>query len=79
MDGNPTWFPAFKNLFRKNDVYENYEAQTNQGAGLFFRWLWEDSKSEIYGELHYNDSKQNIRDLKALEFKIETAEEGLYD
>ena len=63
MDGNPTWFPAFKNLFRKNDVYENYEAQTNQGAGLFFRWLWEDSKSEIYGELHYNDSKQNIRDL----------------
>jgi hypothetical protein len=63
MEGNSTWFPAFKNLFRKNDNNGDYEAQTNQGAGLFFRWLWEDSKSEIYGEFHYNDSKQNIRDL----------------
>jgi hypothetical protein len=35
MEGNPTWFPAFQNLFRKNDKYENYEAQTNQAAGYF--------------------------------------------
>jgi len=61
--GNPTWFPAFSNLFRKNDLYENYEAQTNQAAGLFFRWLWKDSKAEIYGEYHFNDAKQNLRDL----------------
>ena len=63
MLGNPTWFPAFKNLFRKNDAFENYEAQTNQAAGLFLRWLWKDSKAEIYVEYHHNDSKLNIRDL----------------
>jgi hypothetical protein len=63
MEGEPTWFPAFSNLFRKNDKYENYEAQTNQAAGLFLRWLWKDSKAEIYVDYHHNDSKQNIRDL----------------
>ena len=63
MEGNPSYFPAFKNLFRKNDKYENYEAQTNQAAGLFLRWLWKDSKAEIYAEFHHNDSKQNLRDL----------------
>ena len=63
MIGNPTWFPAFSNLFRKNDKYENYEAQTNQAAGIFLRWLWQDSKAEIYVDYNHNDSKQNIRDL----------------
>ena len=63
LEGEPTWFPAFSNLFRKNDKYENYEAQTNQAAGLFLRWLWKDSKSEIYVDYHHNDSKENIRDL----------------
>ena len=63
MEGKPTYFPAFQNLFRKNDRYENYEAQTNQAAGLFFRWLWKDSKAEIYAEFHHNDAKQNLRDL----------------
>ncbi len=63
LQGNPTYFPAFQNFFRKNDRYENYEAQTNQAAGLFFRWLWKDSKAEFYAEFHHNDSKQNIRDL----------------
>jgi len=63
MEGNPTWFPVFDNLFRKNDKYENYEAQTNEAAGVFLRWLWKDSKAEIYGEYHFNDAKQNIRDL----------------
>ena len=63
MEGSPTWFPAFANLFRKNDKYENYEAQTNQAAGVFLRWLWKDSKAEIYVDYNHNDSKQNIRDL----------------
>ena len=63
MEGNPTYFPAFQNLFRSNDKYENYEAQTNQAAGVFLRWLWKDSKAEIYAEFHHNDSKQNLRDL----------------
>jgi hypothetical protein len=63
LEGEPTWFPAFSNLFRKNDKYENYEAQTNQAAGVFLRWLWKDSNAEIYAEYHHNDSKQNIRDL----------------
>jgi len=63
MEGNPTWFPAFQNLFRGNDKYENYEAQTDQAAGVFLRWLWKDSKAEIYVDYYHNDSKQNIRDL----------------
>ena len=63
MNESPTWFPAFQNLFRKNDKNSNLEAQTNQAAGLFFRWLWKKSKAEIYAEFHHNDSKQNIRDL----------------
>tara|TARA_B100001059_G_scaffold99509_1_gene99082 strand:- start:593 stop:2239 length:1647 start_codon:yes stop_codon:yes gene_type:complete len=63
MDGNPTWFPAFLNLFRKNDKYVDYESQTNQAAGLFLRWLWKDSQAEIYVDYHHNDSKFNIRDL----------------
>ena len=45
--GNPTWFPAFRNLFRKNDTYENYEAQTNQAAGVFLRWLWKILKQKF--------------------------------
>ena len=61
--GKPSYFPAFRNLFRKNDAYENYEAQTNQAAGVFFRWLWKESQAEIYAEFHHNDSKQNLRDL----------------
>ncbi len=63
LDGKPTYFPAFQNFFRKNDKSENYEQQTNQAAGLFLKWLWQDSKAEIYAEFHHNDSKQNLRDL----------------
>ena len=61
--GKPTYFPAFKNLFRKNDKYQNYEQQTNQAAGVFVNWFWKDAKAEIYTEFHFNDSKQNMRDL----------------
>ena len=63
MDGNPTYFPIFSNLFRKNDKFPDYEAQTNQAAGLFFKWKLKESKAEVYGEFHFNDSKNNLRDL----------------
>ena len=63
LDGRPNYFPVFSNLFRKNDEYQNYEQQTDQAAGIFLKWLWKDSKAEIYAEFHHNDSKQNFRDL----------------
>ena len=63
LKGNPSYFPIFKNLFRKNDKFENYEEQTDQAAGIFLKWLWRDTKSEFYFEFYHNDSKQNIRDL----------------
>ncbi len=63
MKGSPTWFPAFSNLFRKNDSSVDYEMQTDQAAGVFLRWFWKDSKAEIYVDYHHNDSKHNIRDL----------------
>ena len=63
MKGNPTWFPVFSNLFRKNDKSVDYEMQTDQAAGVFIRWLWKDSKAEIYVDYNHNDSKQNIRDF----------------
>ena len=63
MVGKPNYLPVFGNLFRSNDLYEDYEHQTDQAAGVFFRWIWEDSKAEIYAEYHHNDSRFNLRDL----------------
>ena len=64
---NNDYFPVFENLFRKNDKYANFdgslEMSRDQAAGIFFRWIWKDSKAEIYGEFHHNDSKVNFRDL----------------
>lgn len=57
------WFPIFNNFLRKNDKIEPYEKETDQAASGFFRWVWEDSKAEIYGEFSHNDSKFNFRDL----------------
>ncbi len=57
------WFPIFSNFLRKNDKIEPYEKEIDQAAGIFFRWVWEDSKAEVYAELNYNDSKFNFRDL----------------
>ena len=57
------WFPIFNNFLRKNDKIEPYEKETDQAASLYFRWIWKDSKAEIYGEFAYNDSKFNLRDL----------------
>ncbi len=63
LEGKPNYFPVFENIFRNKDQYENYEAQTDQAGGIFFRWLSKKSALEVYGELYYNDTKQNIRDL----------------
>ena len=63
IDGKSSYFPLFRNLFRKNDIYPDFEEQTDQAAGLFFRWIWKDSKAELYAEFYYNDAKENLRDL----------------
>ena len=63
INGNITYFPVFSSLFRKDNSNVDVEKQTNEAVGIFFKWLWEDSKSEIYFEYHHNDSKMNIRDL----------------
>ena len=39
MNGSISYFPAFKNLFRKNDEYENIEAQTDQAAGNIYEMV----------------------------------------
>ena len=57
------WFPIFNNFLRKNDKVQPYEKETDQAASIFFRWVWQDSKAEIYGEFNHNDSKFNFRDL----------------
>ena len=63
FEGKPTYFPVFKNLFRKNDKYSDFEEQINQAAGFYFKWIWKDSNAEIYAEFHLNDAKQNLRDF----------------
>ncbi|MDB2354790.1 capsule assembly Wzi family protein [Flavobacteriaceae bacterium] len=64
---NRDYFPVFDGLFRKNDKYgltsDSLEGERDQGAGIFGRWVWQDAKAEIYGELNYNDAKYNLRDL----------------
>ena len=49
--------------FRKDNPLVDYEIQTNEAAGGFFKWHWKESKAEIYAEFHHNDAKQNLRDL----------------
>ena len=51
---------SFK-IYLENDS-ENYEAQTDQAAGIFLKWLWEILMLKFM-ENFINDSKQNIRDL----------------
>jgi len=63
MPGKPTYFPLFSNFFRKNDSNIPYEEQTDQAAGLFFRWYFKKSKMEIYSEFHRNDAIYNLRDF----------------
>ena len=62
---NSDYFPVFDGLFRKNDRYGLFEGsleqERDQGAGIFGRWVWQDAKAEIYGELNYNDAKYNFK------------------
>jgi hypothetical protein len=64
---NREYFPVFAVLFRDgsggNAFDYVYDAEIDQAAGIFGRWLWQDAKTEIYGELNYNDAKYNLRDL----------------
>jgi hypothetical protein len=63
LNGKTSYFPVFENLFRKKDKYVDIEGQSNEAAGLFLKWLWLDSKADFYVEFHFNDAKQNFRDL----------------
>ena len=58
------YFPAFSNLFRKNDdnVTRN-ELDRDQAAGIFGRWVWFDTNAELYFEFAKNDAAANLRDL----------------
>jgi hypothetical protein len=64
---NRDYFPVFAVLFRDgsggNAFDYVYDAEIDQAAGFFGRWVWQDAKAEIYGELNYNDAKYNLRDL----------------
>ncbi len=58
------WFPIFSNLFRNNESDEfGFELSQDQAAGLFGRWIWQDSKAEFYFEFAKNDAAANLRDL----------------
>lgn len=58
------YFPAFSNLFRKNDDnVTRTETDRDQAAGIFGRWVWYDSKAEFYFEFAKNDASINLRDL----------------
>ncbi len=67
IEKNKDYFPVFDNLLRINDKYgvssDSLEGERDQAAGLFFRWVLQESKAEIYSEFYYNDSKANFRDL----------------
>jgi hypothetical protein len=58
------YFPIFDNLFRQNEKDEfGLELQQDQAAGIFGRWVWFDSKAELYFEFAKNDAAINLRDL----------------
>ena len=64
---NRDYFPVFAVLFRDGSggsAFDyTYDQGIDQAAGFFGRWVWQDAKAEIYGELNYNDAKYNLRDL----------------
>jgi hypothetical protein len=64
---NRDYFPVFAVLFRDGSggsAFDyTYDQGIDQAAGIFGRWVWQDAKAEIYGELNYNDAKYNLRDL----------------
>ncbi|HEY9116865.1 MAG TPA: capsule assembly Wzi family protein, partial [Roseivirga sp.] len=58
------FLPIISNVFRKNDnnILIN-EFERDQAASLSARWLWYDSKAEVYFEFAKNDAAFNLRDL----------------
>ncbi len=63
ISGNRSYFPVFDKLFRSNNSNVDYEMQTNEAGGFYFKWFWPNSNAEIYSEIHFNDSRFNFRDL----------------
>ena len=60
---NKDYFPVLSNLFRQNDRVAFNEGARDQAAGIFGRWIWFDSKAELYFEFAKNDAALNLRDL----------------
>ena len=58
IEQSKSYFPVFGNLLTSGD-----KIQGNNALGGFFRWLWSDANTEVYGEFYSNDSKANFRDL----------------
>jgi hypothetical protein len=59
-----SYLPIFQNIFRQNDKEEfGFNLEQDQAASLFGRWIWYDSKAEIYFEFGKNDASINLRDL----------------
>lgn len=58
------YFPAFSALFRQNNKNEfSTELLQDEAAGVFARWIWFDSRAELYFEFAKNDAAVNLRDL----------------
>jgi hypothetical protein len=63
MDQLPGYFPLFSNLFKQSADLADTNGQIDEAAGLFFKWLWKKTSTELYGEFYFNDAKVNLRDL----------------
>ncbi|KYG82590.1 capsule assembly Wzi family protein [Roseivirga echinicomitans] len=58
------YFPAVSGIFRGKDPNEfGSELRQDEAASLFGRWVWFDSKAEVYFEFGKNDAAINLRDL----------------
>jgi hypothetical protein len=58
---NNDYLPAFSNLFRDNDKFD--DIVRDQLASLFFRYFWTSTKSEFYFEFSRNDTSIDFRDF----------------
>lgn len=61
-NGFSDYFPVITPFQKKNLTNEDGKLR-DQVASIFLRWVFKESKSEIYFEYGYNDHKQNIKDL----------------
>jgi hypothetical protein len=60
--GFTDYFPVIT-PFQKKNVTDEDGKKRDQLASLFIRWIFKESKSEIYFENGWNDHKQNLWDL----------------